>query len=634
MAEFKNPRNSSDSSVIDSVALGLATLATHGIQAREIERLVQQVSLARKQSKGDLAELLWATENFLSSITANTLTEENGSYDVLRDLSNYLLHSSSPEKNESSPETEEVDELLERLDFLASGGSDRDIPKRGPKDRTSRTKFAKHQFPVEPSPLLENPWLISSLEKARSTYRLLVSDLKAHVNPHSLKLMDRQLQHLKSMENQILGQSCIPLAEFRARLTSSFNNKVESNSSNQGSQDRNPSEASGHIFRSLANFLAPVFEDWMKCLIEITADRPQSSFEFKTLVKSEELILSFSLKGIKSKHAELLNSTVESVGSIGDHDDGKKPDHSNRGTAHSAKFQSSLRALIETSQCVAGSLVVETNDKNEIFVEVSTNLHTRLAQWVPVAIGTSRYAFEAHLVSAIFPTSIVSYDPHKNSVAHNGISFEYETLGLAKRMDQVASIDSGFVVLLDCGSRKLAVHVDDVFAIETAAVRQSSSQVEYGNTMLLWPSNLLQLDPHLPESVPSKPSNFKRKSLCLIGANPELVDTFRRATVNADMDCTIVDGVYEAIRSIQERTPCFLVVQSSDGGLSWLDQLQLASKDIDTSNIRVLIVTPDHTSARTKYKQENLELKWISEDIPVQDLAELLASNPDSEEFS
>lgn len=632
MANFENPRNSTDASLIDSVAFGLATLEGHGDQIREIERLIQQVALARSQSAGALSELLWATENFLSSVTFGTLEDDNGSYDVLRDLSQYL-YSTSSEEDASSSDTEVVDELLERLDFLASGGRDREIPKRDPKEQTSLNVFSNTKFPIEPSRLVENPWLMNSLEQARSTCHLLIANFKANDDPHSLELLNLHLRHLRSIEHQTREQSCITLTEFRSRLMSPLQDKTACEHRNEKIGIRKPSESTEHVFKSLANFLIPTVEDWMKCLEETMVNRPQATFQFKTLCKSEELILSLSLKGIKSKHADQLESTIASVESFSDRDNLKNQQPSSRGTVTSSKIQSSLLALINASRYLGGKIVLKNEEPNEILIEIFVNQHTRLAQVVPVSIDTNRYALEAHLVRAIVPTSIASREPYKNLVAHDGNSYEYETWGLARRIDQLESNESGFIVLLDCKSRKLAIHVDDVFAIEAVALRQSGSQVEYGNTMSLSPSNLLQLDPHSHASALRQSLNFKSKSLCLLDVKEQLADTFKKATMATDIECAVVNGMFDAIRSMQERRPRFLVLQSSGVGLEWLDQLRLANRHIDMSDMQILIASPDGESPQPSFQGKYSELKWIAADIAVRELAELLTSSSDSEEL-
>lgn len=630
MAGYENPRNPSDSSLIDSVAFGLATLEKHGDQAREVERLVQQISSVRKQFDGTMAELLWATENFLSSFNSGNLNDEKGSYAVLQELSRYLHRTAAIDDTEFT-NTDEVDELLERLDFLASGGSDQEVPRRTRGTTTPSSNFHRINFPVEPSRHNEDSLQTSMLEYSRSTCRLLVSRLEAQSDSRSRGLLEQQLQYLNNIETSIRKQSSVTMVELVNRITDPIKSDLEKHSGSPSVETHVNQVSTVYVYKSLANFLVPVLRDLAQALAATSTDRKGATFEIRALVDADLLTVSYTLKGIKTKFVELIVTTLESnVLSAGTETEKHADPHA---TSTSENIRSSVHALAGAVQTLAGSLSVETAPDGEVKLELSVNSRARLTQVVPVLVDSANFAIEAQLVQAVVPTHKAARDIYRNQVLHEDTTYEFSALGQTNRLDQVDSDVSGFFVLMECNSRKSAIHVEGFQNVTELVVRPSSSDVEFGSTMSLSPPNLIQLD--LLSSLAGdtdKPAikdgeNSKRTRVCLCDLSSHIAETFSKASLGMNSKCEVVQGSFETIRSIQERRPSILVLEASDNEENWIDQLRLARHYTDLSSAQVWIAGSEHESQHSRFGPEFSDVRWIPRDIQVPQLVELLTSS-------
>ncbi len=638
MIDSIGPSKLDESNLIDSIAFGLATLERHGDRTREIERLVQQISLARNQFEGPLGDLLWATENFLASVRTGTLSDQEGLRQVLQDLA-HLLHSTSEAEDTSPLDIEEVDELLERLDYLASGGTDQEIPKRDRSVGTPPIEFTKFDFPIESSPHVEDPILTSVLEQGRSTGRLLSSNFGNSNDRRAPELIERHLQQLGSIEARIREQSFIRVDDLVKQLTDSIKSDSELQSDRARIEIEKDSNCNDYVYKSFANFLVPIIKALMKTFTATAVNRPEASFEFQTVSKSDEMAFSFRLKGIKSKLADQMDSTLRSLSSAGS---SKKVTHegsSQKDTTSFTMIQTALLTFATSVQSVGGLLFIERLERGEFEIKATVNKNTRITKVVPVTIDSDRYGIEAYLVQAVVPAKTATCDIYRNIVVHTKLSYEYRTFGSTRKLDKVSSSDLGLMVLMDCNSRKVAIYVDTIHEMETLALSRSSSNIEFGNTMSLPPNNLLQLD--LQSNVSNETFNSPSKSptpqtrYCLYQCDisASLAHRFYVATRGLDIESKVVHGISETIRAIQERKPRFLVLQDSDNGTNWLDQVRLMRRYGDLSSTQVLIATTDDESQQLRFGSEFSELKWISTDIPVPELVVLLTNNLGLEEF-
>lgn len=639
MTDGASPTRSVDSSLVRSVALGLETLHQHEDRAEQIPLLVQQISLARKELDGPVAELLWATENFLSSISSGTLNDKKGSLVVLRDLSRYL-HRIATDDRAPSIATVEVDELLERLDFLASGGDDRDVPKSDSVLSPSPGESTATTFPIEPSPLDEDPILASAIERARSTYRLIVSSLTTREARQSLDLAKQQLGLLEAIEEQTNERTYISLAEFSVHLNESICSESENTPKLHQTDVTEANSREVHLYRSLANFLGPVVQAFAKTLQSAAANHPDASFEFHTVAKADQLTIAYELRGIEVKTATHVVATIGNYAKdhLAKSASPKFPSAYDTGTSPDLIGPSSL-TFVEAVQFLAGSVHVENPQPGAVTIESTISRSTRITPIVPFTIGSNQYALEAHLVRAVIPSRTANSDIYRNLVFHEGVPYEYTTLRLSPKLSKIGSDSEGFMILTDCISQDLAIHVDEVQEIELMAIRQSSSDVEFGSTLSLSsPKLLLDLQAFAAEALhdPTQKASpsFGRVCICLCDVTDQLADTFAKATEDRDIECISTRGRFDAIRSIQERKPRILVTQSpNNDGLSH-EEFLLLEHYTDLSQVLVLIATSDKETQRPKDVGDPIELHWISEKIHVDELKQWLAKNLSSEEFS
>lgn len=636
MIDSIGPKKFDESNVFETIAFGLATLEKHGDRNREVERLIQQISLVHKQTEGPLGELLWATENFLASTQTGSLSDQEGARQVLQDLAQFL-HTASSKKDTSSIEIDEIDELLERLDFLASGGTDREIPRNDRSTSTPPREFTKIKFPIERSSLIEDPLLTRVLELGKSTCHLLSSNLRARNDRRSQYLMERHLQQLSTVEDRISDQSFIGLSDLIGQLTDSINPDSEVRSDAARIEIDIDSNCSDRIYRSLANVLVPVTKTLMKALMATTVNRSEASFEFHTVATSDGLAFSFLLKGIKNKLVERMESTLRSLVSAEFSRNGAQGNSLEQDTTSYKMIQSALITFAEVVQSIAGTFVVESQEPGKVEISATVNKNTRITKVLPATIDSNRYGIEAYFVQAVVPARTEMCDIYRNLVFHEKDSYEYRKVDLTRNLDQIDSNDSGLFVLMDCNSRKLAVHVDQIHDIENLALCPSSSSVEFGNTLSVPSSNMLQLDLQSDFSTgafktPTKSQGpIARNCLYLCDTSSSLVDRFHIATRSMDIECEAVYGIFETIRAIQERTPRILVLQDSDNGRNCLDQVRLSRRYFDLRNTQILVATTDDESQQSRFGSEFSELKWISMDIQVSELVDLLASNLGSE---
>lgn len=575
----KSTDNRASHELIGAVAFELAALNRLEDPTEEFMSLIDKVSAAQRQVQGGLGEVLAATENLLHCMQQETLHDIPGSLQTLLDVAQFL-HASSSAGQTLDEDLEEIDELLERIDFVASGGAESELTRPDSSTQSPPTEFRKLRFPIDAPADAEDPVLASIVERLLSTGRLLHSHGKSCGNTPIAMSLAQHNQDLDSLVRRLQEQSHSPLSSLGTTLRDIFSATVDGRGCDSRVQiGITPSDP--RIFKSLASLLFPRVELLCRVLCQLLLSNIDGSMAIEVQTEGDELKVLFNLIGLKSRYSKRMATTVSTVLATGFDASTKGIEEDSR-EVEVEDIGLELAQLISATRRVGGSLRAESRQPNSFTIEMRVPSDTRIFSAHQLSLDSNPYAVEANLVQGIVPACVAECDFNRNVVVHEKQSYKYMSLGVGRPIHDIDVDDWGMLVLLQSENRHLALRADEVGDIIQTTRQPSSSDIAMGNvctgdseaTLVLDLNSTLESDSDGSRNLAKGHLAMHRIYLC--NTSDETTTRFDQAVSGMSVDCEHLVGISQTIATIQEQRPTLLVAEMSgkgDGGLEHLARI-------------------------------------------------------------
>ncbi len=613
--------------LVGAVAFDLATLERHEDRNLESENLIQKISSAQQHVDGGLGEVLAATENLLHCMQQELVPDVGGSFQTLLDVAQFLHDATTTDAIHEEDNTI-VDELLERIDFLASGGIESELPRGESSALGLSTEFRKLNFPIENPENVEDPLLASFSEQIASTGQLLVSRVGHNKSTPVARALAQHNRILDSLTRQIQEQSHIKLSSLFSSLRTTVFENQELGGVESRVRFRGPPQGQ-YIYKSTANLFTPILERLLLAFRQLLASNIDASLAVDVQRDDDELRVFFNFDDLKPRYTKRLDSTLAAIMAAGpnnrEHDiaEGYRE-------AEAEAVGRELASLLTATRRVGGLLKAKPNNASSMSIHLRIPSDIRLFAALQVRIDSNLYAVEANLVQGLVPASVAHCDFSRNKVTHEDISYEYVTLGVGKSIHDIDSDDRGMLVLLRTDVRRLAFRADEVYDIVQTVRQPTSSGVAFGNLCTSDSEAILLLDFCSPgdldwENVAGfAKSHTPKHRIYLCDTSEVTAAKLMEAVSGLDIDCKLLHGVAKTIATIQEQRPTLLVFDMHD---ECSDSLQLFSKierNVEISPEECLVLIQDTTSNALQENAKIASLPQASRDASTNELRGLL----------
>ncbi len=576
-----------DSTLIEKIASALSDFEQDDGQ-ESAQEILDKIAIARESSSGAIDELLWATENFLCTVIAKPDELPTERFEVLQDVSR-SLHTTITETSKPI-NSELIDELLERLDFLASGGTDGEVPRRATAHSTPPTTFDRIRFPVPPTAGVEDPALAGLLIRGASIGKLL----ETRSATETQTLVAHQVRLFNDFSLCFDSDHCEPIETLFATLETRAEQHEKNPDVNESLELRRVSSPNS-LYKSLLKYLKPSFDEFILALLAGAENSSKAKLEVEVEPRPEHVEVRIDAKRLKTVPDESPSQR-----------DGDREDPTAKFDAVAQSAESPLHgdslgvaaeALEQALSKVGGSLRVNRQESTNTQFELQVPTRTRLFDVLEVTIDVDTYALHAHLVQSIIPACVAQCDFDRQLVLHDEQTYEYVTLGLGKPIHEIDADDWGLIVLLVSRDQRLAIRVDDVDNIKKWVSKQASSFIELGHEASMDARVRVLLDfdeplasPHVPQS--QTPKGFQSHSVVLCDVPSSIERKFVGATRNLSVECYTAISVEALIQQIQERRPRVLVLHQLETNTDWLRSYEDVRGHVDRQYTQFVLVTP------------------------------------------
>jgi len=584
---------------------------------------------------GKTKELFNAVQNVLENLKLKLVESHSGVANVLRDVATFLVESKISTVLER--ETSKIDELLERLDFVASGGTDEEVPRVQKTDGDTESVAYIPKFPITLPKHFEDPKVLHFVERLES----LNAILSAHTRGTDAS---NQTQRLK-LEQLTLANYCLHTAKQNTKTNlMTFGTKLEKDISNSLAENTNKTvdfincdATDGFMYRSLAE----VFRWKLRNLAvtigaELTAradgkiliDIGSSGTYTSTTVNFIGLRTAFDLV---SKRMEDLSIEFEDS-SISEQDESNASALSSTAKTRKEQIAHSLVEFRHFVDCAQGRFEIAGNDDDQLSLTVHLPSEARALHTLPIVIGSDSFLLESHFLTAVLDSAEVNWNESQTSIEYTDHSYQYCRID----EDVKPTTDAPtWILLLDTMEHKLALEVDTIIEPEFQISVPSVSEIQHGHKcfgerklkLLLDPSELRPIRncSNDLDSVHVNNSHF----LCLNVSKP-LEDKIRRCTDSDQILVRHTKTLAETLSQIQEFRPDYLIIEDQLDEFRAIDAVARLAHAMPLPKLQVLIFVEHGAQPLNRMHHDSFEVTCFDRDVDFGKLKKVLVANSDS----
>lgn len=614
----------------DSVVRALSEYIDTNLKGNldELLSILQQLG---NKNTGKTKELFNAVQNVLENLRLKLVESNSGVATVLRDVSSFLVESKTATVLES--ESTRLDELLERLDFVASGGTDDEVPRVREKDAVPEPVSFVPNFPIKLPKHFEDPSVLQVAERLES--------LSSILSAHALGANESNPKKKLELEQLVLANYCLNTAKhntktdlktFATKLTKDISDSLSKNTSKP--VDFVKYEVSdGFMYRSLSEVLRWKLRDLAVTIgAELTS---RADAEILTEICCRESYISASVNFIGLRTAfDLISLRVDELSleldefSISEQDESSEETLSSSAKTRKERIAHSLVKFGQFVDCAHGRFGVESNDNDRLTVTVNLPSEARALHTFPIVIGSDLFLLESHFLTAVFRSTEVQWNESQTCIEHENQSFQCCCIHEEVKPNREGPT---WILLLDTKERKLALEVESIKEPEFQISVPSVSEIHHGHNCFGERKLKLLLDP--AELHPSRNNNHSDSVnvnnshfLCLNVSHP-LEDKIRRC---ADSDRVLVrhtKTVPETLSQLQEFRPDYLIIEDQRDEFRAIDAVSRLAHALPAQKIQVLIFVEDSSKAHPQLKDHSFELTCFDRNVEFGRLKKVLGAN-------
>ena len=584
---------------------------------------------------GKTEELFNAVLNVVENVKLGLVESHSGSAEVLRDVASLLVEVRTTATLEE--ETVKLDELIERLDFVASGGTDEEVPRVQEDGAGTTTATVIPKLPISPPTNFEDPSV------ARHAERL--SSLKTILSLHAIGTSDSEWKHKLRVEQLNLSDYCLRSATLDAMIDlKEFMDELISDVSQSFKEDANDLEEfirydvdDGAIHRSLAE----VFRWRLRELTVILGAELTSRAEGKVHIeiRSEDSYVSFRVNfvGLRtafdliSQRMEELSATLKETPIVEPSANKEKPLSK---TAKTRKERIAY-ALVETRRFVdsaRGRFIIDSDDNDQLSVVIKLPKGSRVLHTVPIAVGSDTFLIESHFITDVLDSRNVQWNESHTRIESSDQSYDYCVIDdFIQPVESYAS-NPTWILLLDTTDRKLALEVETIGEPELYFSVPSISEIYLGHKFVGVNTLRLLLDP--TEFSPrgnrrgyAKSTNvFDRHCLCF-NVSPVLVDKIQRCLDTEPIFVRHTKTLADTLRQLQEFCPDFLVIEDLVDEFRAVDALKRIAHILPSIKLQVLLFVSSDDKSAKKMKKVSFGITYLSKGADFGEIKNAIVAN-------
>ena len=583
-----------------------------GDHDQALAELAELLPLLAHQQLPNIDQLSWAAHNLVCAVQEETTPLNDAVSESLQLASSCISYVFNGIDSGVRLESDVLDELLERMDLLASGTSLNDANLSVTEDQMLPPKrFTDIDFPVaQPADHDANEAirleerLLCDLELVKQTARRGV-ELDGVTSTHFNETYRSTEQIAQLVQSQLDRQKVDLKALFKADdvLGGFVADDIEATHDSTELGDLEKPMPGARIFKSTANRLVSATRE---LILDLKSQNPSDEWSITLYNNADvrELTVQIAFQNLDLNLDELSSNLLEADEIYEDSttlDPGRvvefllNPDFS-----ASSSTGEALASFDKEIQALGGFVSMKVTEESDLVVRASLNRNVRPESLLQFSSDGDSFAINATTVEVVVPACSADYDRVSNSIVHNNEHFEYLQYGHRIRPLAPHAKDWGLIVLIRA-SQRIALRVDSVESVSEHAVRSAQDNSWRGHAHVTSEKFPLLLDPDALTSDTQTGSSGRREinATRFLIANVSADDRKRLRDTISSLGCAVLEshGTRETIQQMQEWRPDFLVVAKDTIGESEeLIRRVLEATSFDTA--KALMLEPDSKPER------------------------------------
>lgn len=578
----------------DEVVYALTAFTNSDEQANLVE-LLTVLQSSNFNKNGKTTELFSAVQNVLENLKLELIDERSGVSEILRDVVAFLVETRTTTTLER--EHTRIDELLERLDFVASGGTDDEVPRTQATQEVTRPADLIPKLPIEHPKNFEDPTVVNQVERLRSLNAILrtraLGNTSSECN-HRLQL--EQLQLANYCLNTVNREITIELREFAGALAKEVSHSLREIGHNAVNSVEFEASKDA-MYRSLAEVLHNPLSEVAITIGSQLVSGADTSIQFR--IKRNRSCISFAIAftGLRTAF-DLIEQRMDELSSTSENssifEPTPVPEELVSKTTKTPKEQIAHK-LVELHRFVdgaSGQFSVSGDDDNRLTVNLTLPTSGRVIHTLPVEIGTDTFLIEAHLVTAILDSSKVHWDDSHSNVKHESQVFQHCVIDDDIKPIKFSKDSPTWMLLLDTTEHKLALEVEIVGTPVLQFSFSSSSEISQGHKFLGENKLELLIDPMDLRCKGWRGTPIhktpKKHFLC-VNVSKSVEDKIKRCIDTRLILMRHTSTLADTISQLQEYRPDFLVIEEGSDELRANDAITSIANSIPLMCVQILV---------------------------------------------
>lgn len=556
-------------------------------------------------------ELFNAVLNVVENLKLGLVESQSGSAEVLRDVASLLVEVRTEATLEG--ETVKLDELLERLDFVASGGTDEEVPRVHEVGASTTATTVIPSLPIRPPATFENPTVVRHAER--------LSSLKTILSVHAPATSDSEWKHKLLGEQLNLADYCLRSANLETMIDfKEFADELISDVSQSFKEDANNLEEfisydvdDGAIHRSLAE----VFQWRLHELTFIIGAELTSRADGKIHleIRSEESCVSFRVNfvGLRtafdliSQRMEELSATLAETPIVAPN---ANKEQSLSKTAKTRK-ERIAHVLVEVRRFVdsaLGRFDIDSDDYDQLSVVIKLPVGSRVLHTVPIAVGSDTFLIEAHFITDIIDSRNVQWNESHTNIESSDQSYQYCQIDDSIQPIESKANNPTWMLLIETTDRKLALEVETIGEPEFHFSVPSISEIHLGHKFVGGNTFRLLLDPSEFSLTgnrrgSAKSNNYFNTHFLCFNVSSVIVDKIQRCFDTEPVYIRHTTTLADTLWQLQEFRPDFLVIEDLGDEFRAMDALKRIALTIPSLKLQVLLIVSSDVKSDKKMKK-------------------------------
>lgn len=586
-------------------------------------------------STGKTNELLGAVQNLLENLKLELIVAHSEIGEILRDVA--VLLKETRTKTALEQQSARLDELLERLDFVASGGTDKEVRRvEEAAPRKPATFFPK--LPIARPKNFEDPSVANHLERIESLSAILSARFcKNDVTGRQLELQVEQLQLAEYCLRTVEQGTTTELKDFTYELTEEISKFFEGKV-NKPAEFVHFVATAGVVYRSFAQIFRRQLFDLAIIIGGELASRSDARIQIETHSCNSNVSLTIEFIGLRtafdliSRRVEELSVTLEDF-PVYEPNVLAEEALSKTAKTRKERIAYGLVQLGRFVDCAQGQISISSTEEQQLTVDLKLPLRARVLHVLPIIVGSDTFLLESHLLAGIIDSTKVCWDESHSSIEHADKNYQYCVIDDDIRPIKPNKDNPNWVLLLDTMDRKLALEVENISEPELQISVPSKSKIQHGHQLLNGNTPRLLIDPmdlRPPARIDVITDEVSTTHFLCFLVSKTLQAKIRRCIDNGPIIMRNSSSWADTISQLQEYRPDFLIIEERTDEFRAMDALKRIGNTIRSLRIKVVLFIEAQNKPVERLKNVSFDLAYLSKDDDFRELKNVFAVNRDS----